>query len=431
MSRRFVPATFRALRHRNFRLWFFGQGLSLVGTWMQTMAQQVLVYRLTGSAVALGVVNFVAVIPLVPFALWGGSISDRLPKRTVLLVTQTIMLVQALVLGVLVSTGTVQPWHVYVMSFLLGAVKAVDMPPRQSFVEDMVEGTEDLGNAIGLNSAIVNCARMLGPSLAGVAVAVMGEALAFFVNALSFVPVMVGLCLMRGLPPPNSQKRSAGLAADTAEGIRFLVKERTLLILLSLIAASSFLSMPFNTLMPFFADSVLKESAQPLVTLLCGGEKPWMQCQVPEALPLGILLTAFGLGSIVGALLVASLPARVRRGPILTFGNLCFSLFLLVFAASQSMALSVALMVLVGISYVLQTTLVVTLLQTLSPAYVRGRVMSLLFVATQGMTNLGGLQAGVVADRIGAPLAIGTSAMLALVYGLWVAIRYRQVRQLP
>ena len=143
------PATFRALRHRNYRLWFVGQGISLIGTWMQTMAQQVLVYRLTGSAAALGMVNFVAIVPLVPLALWGGSISDRVPKRTIILITQTIMLIQALLLAVLTWTGIVQVWHVMVLAFVLGAANAVDMPARQAFTVDMVEGKEDLTNAIG------------------------------------------------------------------------------------------------------------------------------------------------------------------------------------------------------------------------------------------------------------------------------------------
>src|SRR5512143_2474329 len=195
-----IGTTFRALRHRNYQLWFFGQGVSLIGTWMQTMAQQVLVYRLTGSAIALGIVSFMGVVPLVPFALWGGSLSDRIPKRRLLLITQSLMLLQAIVLGLLTWTGLVQIWHVYTMAFLLGAFKAVDIPARQSFVVEMVEGREDLTSAIGLNSAIHNSARTLGPSIAGLVIATRGEAAAFMLNSFSFLAVIASLLLMRNLP---------------------------------------------------------------------------------------------------------------------------------------------------------------------------------------------------------------------------------------
>ena len=280
------PTTFRALRHRNYRLWFFGQGTSLVGTWMQTMAQQVLIYRLTGSAAALGLVNFVAIIPLVPLALWGGSISDRASKRTIILITQTVMTIQALLLAILTWTGTVQVWHVMALAFVLGAANAVDMPARQAFTVDMVEGKEDLTNAIGLNSAIFNGARAIGPALAGLAVAATGEGTAFFLNALSFIAVIISLLMMRNLP--NSSVRppqDARLGSHMLEGVRFVLQQQTIFVLISLIAVSAFLSMPYNTLMPVFGDVVLKDSAQPVVNYLCGGSNPLMHCQAPEALP--------------------------------------------------------------------------------------------------------------------------------------------------
>src|SRR5512135_911140 len=198
-----IGTTFRALRHRNFQLWFVGQGISLIGTWMQSMAQQVLVYRLTGSASALGIVSFIQVLPLLPFALWGGTLADRLAKRRIIMITQTLMMIQAALLAALAWTGQVQVWHVYVMAFLLGAAKAVDTPARHSFVVDMVEGKEDLTSAIGLNSAIHNMGRTLGPALAGVAVAALGEAIAFLLNALSFLAVIFSLLAMRNLPAPH------------------------------------------------------------------------------------------------------------------------------------------------------------------------------------------------------------------------------------
>jgi len=267
---------FRALRHRNYRLWFFGQGLSLIGTWMQSMAQQVLVYRLTGSASALGIVSFMTVLPLVPLALWGGSLSDQVSKRNLLLVTQGLMAVQAILLAVLTWTGIVQIWHVYSMAFFLGAFKAVDTPARHSFVVEIVEGREDLTSAIGLNSAIQNGAKTLGPALAGVFVAVTGEATAFMVNSLSFLAVIVSLLMMKDLPHVSSERKKTNALAHMAEGIRYIFGQQTLLILMSLVAVSSFLSKPYQTLMPVFAAVNLKESAQPLVTFLCNSEHIWL-----------------------------------------------------------------------------------------------------------------------------------------------------------
>ncbi|HSA99178.1 MAG TPA: MFS transporter [Anaerolineales bacterium] len=430
-SRQRVAVTFRALRHRNYRLWFFGQGVSLIGTWMQSMAQQVLVYRLTGSAVALGIVSFMVVLPLVPFALWGGSLSDRVSKRTIILITQTLMMIQAVILAALTWTGTVQIWHVYVMAFLLGTFKAVDMPARQSFVVEMVEGKEDLTSAIGLNSAIHNGAKTLGPALAGVSVAMLGEAVAFFLNGLSFLAVIVSLLWMRDLPRIIPEKQENGhIVTHMAEGLRYVFGQQTLLVLMSLVAVSSFLSRPYQTLMPVFADVTLKESAGPLISFLCAGKFALLNCRAPAAIPLGLLLSAVGLGAVAGAFLVASLPEKARRGRMLTLGNLTFPFFLLLFVSSHSMLLSLVVMLFVGLSHVFQNAMANTLLQLTTPDPLRGRVMSLYSLVSHGMTHVGGLQAGFVADWAGAPISIGVGAGFSLLYGLFVAVRYRRVRNL-
>lgn len=422
---------FRALRHRNYKLWFFGQGLSLIGTWMQSMAQQVLVYRLSGSASSLGIVSFMTVLPLVPLALWGGSLSDRVSKRNLLLVTQTLMLLQAILLALLTWWGAIQIWHVYLMAFLLGAFKAVDTPARHSFVVEMVEGKEDLTSAIGLNSAIQNSAKTLGPALAGVFVAMTGEATAFFVNSLSFLAVIISLLMMRNLPKVSKERaENTSMVAHTIEGLRFVFAQQTMLILMSLVAVSSFLSKPYQTLMPVFADVNLQESARPVIAFLCNGEHLFPNCQAPEALPLGLLLAAMGLGAVMGALLVASLPEHARRGWVLTVGNLSFPLLLLIFVTSSSMVLSLVLMVLTGLTRVMQNAMANTLLQITAPDAMRGRVMSLYSLVSQGMMQLGGVQAGFVADWIGAPLSIGIGAAISLAYGGYVAVRYRQVREM-
>src|SRR5512136_2467680 len=200
-----LPAPFRAFSHRNYLLWFLGQRISLVGTWMQTMAQQVLVYRLTGSAAALGIISFIGLIPLIPLSLWGGSIIDRFPRRTILLVTQVIMLLQAMLLAMLTWSGRIQVWQVYLLAFILASVNAVDLPARQAFTVDMVEGKEDLTSAIGMNSAMFNAARAIGPALAGILVATTGEGNAFFFNGLTFIAVIISLLMMHGLPKPISR----------------------------------------------------------------------------------------------------------------------------------------------------------------------------------------------------------------------------------
>jgi MFS family permease len=425
------PHLFRALKHRNYRLWFMGQGVSLIGTWMQTMAQQILVYRLTGSVVALGMINFLPLIPLVPLALWGGSLSDRVSRRSIVLVTQVISLVQAVILAALTWTGAVQVWHVYALTLLLGAVNAIDMPARQALTVDLVDGKEDLTNAIGLNSAIFNGARALGPALAGVAVATTGEAMAFLLNALSFLAVIISLLFMRNMPKkPMVEVQKAKVGGHMMEGVRYALKQQSVLVLISLVAVSAFLSMPYSTLMPVFASDVLNQSAAPVVDFLCEGQYPLLRCQAPEALTLGILMTAVGIGAVTGALLVASLPNGARRGRMLTIGNLTFPIFLLIFASSRSFALSLIALLGVGVCFVWQNALANTLLQIITPDHMRGRVMSLYSLMVQGMMRAGGMQASLVAGWLTAPISIGLGAALSLAYGLFVALRFPKVRDL-
>ena len=426
-----LPGTFRALRHYNFRLWFFGQTISLVGTWMQTMAQQVLVYRLTGSATSLGLVNFISLIPLLPLSIISGSLADRVSKRKIILFTQVMMMVQALLLAVLTKTGTIQVWHVYVLSFFLGAVTALDMPARQAFTVDMVEGKEDLTNAIGLNSATFNLARALGPALAGIIVAATGEGNAFFFNAITFIAVIISLLFMRNLPQSSRPiDKSIGQLDHITAGFKYIVSNRVITVLISLVAVSAFLSMPYNTLMPVFAQDILSGSAAPVINYFCDPQTGLFTCQSPQALPLGILLTMVGFGAVVSALLVASLSEGSRRGWLLTIGNLSFPLTLLVFSFSRSFVLSAIVMFFTGMSFILQNILANTLLQLSCPDELRGRVMSFYTMSFQGMMRLGGLQAGLVSDWLSAPLSVGIGAALSLAYGLFVAIRVPQIRQL-
>lgn len=428
-SARHLPPTFRSVAHRNFRLWFAGQGISLVGTWMQYMAQQVLVYRLTGSAAALGIVSAIGLIPVIPLGLWGGSIADRAPRRTIILLAQSVMMVQAFVLALLTWTGTVRIWHVYLMALMLAAAQAIDLPARQAFIVDMVVDRDDLTNAIALNSAIFNMARALGPALAGTVVAAVGEGPAFLINGLSFLAVIVSLLMMSQLP--DRRRKDVGpLAQHLAAGFRYVVGHRIILILTSLVAISAFLSMPYNTLMPVVADDILRESAAPVVAFLCDGEHALMRCKTPEALPLGMLLTAVGVGAVIGALGIASLPGNARRGRWLTAGNLLFPLLLLGFAASRSFVVSLLLLMGVGLSFVAQNSLVNTMIQLTVPDEVRGRVMSLYSLTFQVSMRAGGFQAGLVADGFGPAVSIAVGAAISLAYGVFVAIRYPKLRNM-
>ena len=258
----------------------------------------------------------------------------------------------------------------------------------------------------------------------------MGEAAAFFLNSLSFVAVIFCLLRMRNLPAPPSSQGNNHQRRHITEGVRYVLQQETLLVLMSLIAVSAFLSMPYNVLMPVFANQVLRESAAPIIQFLCLGDQPLLRCQAPEALPLGMLLAAVGIGAVSGALLAASLPEQARRGRLLAIGNLCFPLVLLFFAGSRSMILSASLMVLVGMSFVLQNSMANTLIQISIPDELRGRIMGVYSLMHEGMSHVGGVQAGLVADWGGAQLAIGSGAAISLAYSLFVAFRFPRVHKL-
>ena len=391
---------------------------------MQNMAQQVLVYRLTGSAAALGMVNFLALIPLIPLSLVAGSLTDRYSKRNIILWSQLLMMAQAFIMAVLVWSGTIQVWHVYAMALILGMINAVDVPARQAFTVDMVEGREDLTNAIGLNSAMFNGARAIGPAAAGLIVAAVGEGWAFFLNGFTFSAVILSLIFMRNLPARQPIKQM-NLSKHMLEGLYFIRGNRAIFYLVTLIAVSAFLSMPYSTLMPVFAGEVLGQSAQPVVETVCR----YFTCQAPEALPLGVLLTTVGIGALVGALVVASLPANAPYGKLMTFGNLAFPLLLMIFSGSRSFLLSLVVMFFTGISFVWQNALANTLLQIVSPDELRGRIMSVYTMVFQSMMRLGGLQAGLVADAVSAPFSVFIGAVFSLLYGGFVALRVPELRK--
>src|SRR5512145_1893585 len=292
-----LAATFRGLRHRNFRLWFFGQFTSLVGTWMQTVAQNWLVYQLTGSARDLGLVNFVGAIPLVPLTLYAGAIADRFEKRKVIFWCQAAMMLLAFLLAFLCWTGAVRLWHVLLLAFLLGAAQALDTPARQAFVVELV-GKEDLGNAIALNSGIFHGARVIGPALAGILVASVGISISFFLNGASFFAVLGGLFLMDATLIRRT-RADGEEGKDLLGGIRHVAAHRLPTAVVLLISLSSLLAMPYYVLVPVFAKEILGRDAGAY----------------------GALMSAAGVGAVLGSLHAASARGSRHKGALLTAGS--------------------------------------------------------------------------------------------------------------
>ena len=377
----------RALRHRNFQLFFSGQLISLIGTWMQSIAQSWLVYRLTGSPVLLGAVGFAGQIPVFLLAPIGGALADRHHHRRIVIVTQTSAMVLALILAALTLTGTVQVWHVLVLSSLLGVVNAFDIPTRQSFLVEMV-GREDLMNAIALNSSMFNGARVIGPAVAGILVSTIGEGWCFFANGVSYLAVIAGLSMMRLGPRPRPD-RTASTLENVLEGFRYVRRTTPIRALLLLVGLVSLVGMPYTVLMPLFADAILHGGARGL----------------------GVLMGATGVGALLGALIVASRPGLRGLGKVTAAAAAGFGVCLMLFAFSRWFWFSVAVLVPTGLCMMLQMACTNTLIQSMVPDRLRGRVMAVYSMMFMGMAPFGALFAGVVAGHLGAPLTVGLGAV--------------------
>jgi MFS family permease len=381
---------FTALRHRNFRLFFIGQLISLIGTWMQRIAQAWLVLELTNSPFLLGVVGALQWMPVLLFSLVGGVAADRVSKRGMLVVTQTLQMLQAAVLGWLVLTGAVRFWHIAALATALGFTSAFDIPTRQAFIFEMVEGA-DMMNAVALNSTIFNAARLFGPAIAGLAIATMGMAWAFLSNAISFIPVIIALLMMR-LQRGAAVTVRAGLVAHLNEGITYIRRTPVALQIIALIAAQSVFVLNFNILVPVFAKDVLHQ----------------------EAAGFGFLMSAQGAGAMLGALVVASLSHRGPR-PVFLFGGAgVLSLAELLLGGIHGFAVASVVLALAGASLVMFTATANTALQVMSPDHLRGRVMSMYSIVMGGMTPAGALVSGALAQFWGAPGALATGGAIGL-----------------
>jgi MFS family permease len=405
-----VWVTLRALRHRNFRLFFGGQLASLIGTWMQNIAQSWLVYRLTDSSLLLGAVGFAGQIPVFLIAPIGGATADRHDRHRLVIATQVTSMLLAFVLAGLTLSGKVQVWHIFVLAALLGTVNSFDIPARQSFLVDMV-GKADLMNAIALNSAMFNGARIVGPAIAGVLVASIGEGWCFFVNAVSYIAVIVGLLVMR-VDTPRKLAAAGPPLQHIIEGFRFVKRTRPILALLSLLGLVSLAAMPYSVLMPVFADRVLHGGARGL----------------------GILMGATGVGALLGALTLASRSRLRGLGLLIACSCGGFGAFLILFSLSRHFWLSTALLVPVGFCMMLEMSASNTLIQAIVPDDLRGRVMAVYSMMFMGMAPFGALMAGALADRIGAPITVALGAIAcvggAILFGMRLPNFRAEARQL-
>lgn len=399
-----LRTTVRALRHRNFQLFFSGQLISLVGTWMQNIAQDWLVYRLTGSSLLLGVVAFVSQIPIFLLAPVAGLVADRYNRHRIVIATQSTSMVLALTLATLTLTGRIRIWEIMVLASLLGVVNAFDIPARQAFLIDMV-GREDLLNAIGLNSSMFNSARIVGPAIAGIVVASVGEGWCFFANGISYIAVIAGLLMMKLSRQAALQHHGSALE-NMIEGFRFARHTAPVRALLMLIGFVSLAAMPYTVLMPIFAGSILHGGARQL----------------------GELMGATGVGALLGALTLASKSGVEGLGKLVWRAAVVFGGSLVLFAWSRHLWLSMAFLVPAGFGMMLQMACTNTLLQVMVPDRLRGRVMSLYSMMFIGMGPIGGLLGGALAARIGAPWTVSIGGIICLIGGAIFAQRLPAMR---
>jgi MFS family permease len=399
-----TPGWRGALRHRNFRLFWFGQMISLVGTWMQSVAQAWLVLLLTHDPFWLGVVAAVQFTPVLVLGLFGGIVADVLPKRPTVIATQAILMVLALVLAGLSWTGVVQVWHILVLAVALGLVNAVDMPTRQAFVMEIV-GREDVANAVAMNSAMFNAARIVGPAIAGLVIGIAGVTICFLLNGLSFIAVIAGLAAMREADLHGGARlaRPTGVrdvGANLAEGLRYVRHTPVVLLAVCLVGLVSTLGMNFNVLMPAMASDVL----------LVG------------ATGFGFLMAAMGFGSLVAALAVAML--RTPRLSVMLVGGVALGVLELLFAGIRAFPLSLVAVFLAGAGAIAMTATANSAIQLAVPDKLRGRVMSVYMTVFAGSTPVGGLLAGWLASSFGSPVALafggGTTALVTVAAAIWV-----------
>jgi len=391
--------SFSALRNREFRLFWFGQIISLSGTWMQSVAQGWLVYSLTKSPFYLGLVAAAASLPILLFSLIGGVIADRFPKRNLLLLTQALSIIPALALGTLTGLGLISVWQVAILAAFLGTINAFDIPTRQSFLIEMV-GRESLVNAIALNSAAFNGARIIGPTIAGILIAYLGIPACFFLNALSFLAVIVALSMMkiRG----ERRMKSEGMITDLKKGIGFMKSSREITSVITLVAIFSFVGLPYISLLPVFAGEVFHAGAKGL----------------------GFLMAASGVGALTAAVAIAARGSIRNTMKFMSVAGLFFSSALFIFSLSRSFWLSLVVIMTGGWGMMSYLAAANSHIQLSVPDELRGRVMSVYSLVFLGTVPVGNSIMGLVADGIGTTNAVTIAGMICIAASVVFAKRY-------
>jgi MFS family permease len=396
----------RSFKYRNFRLFFIGQSISLIGTWMQGLAIGWLAYKLKGSALVLGAVAFSGQIPALFLTAFGGVAADSFNKHRILIITQTLALIQAFVLAMLVIYGHITIWLLMLLNACLGIINSFDMPTRQSFLIDMIDNKEDLSNAIALNSSMVNFARLAGPTLAGFIVAAFGEGMCFLINALSYLAVIASLLLMKTAPRATPAKISIWLQLKT--GFQYSFGFAPIKYIILLISLVSLTAVPYMVLMPIFAKDIL-----------LGGPKT-----------LGFLMGSAGTGALIGAIYLASRKTVLGLGSITAIGTCLFGAALVLFSFSRAILLSEGLMFFAGLGMMIHLAATNTILQTLVSNDMRGRVMSIYTTAFMGVAPLGSLLMGSLANRIGAPSTLTISGSICIVLAAAFAYKLPAIKLL-
>lgn len=397
-----VKSILRAFAHRNYRLFFGGQAVSLIGTWMQQVAMSWLVYRLTNSTMLLGIVGFSSQIPIFLFASLAGVFADRHNRHRILVVTQVLSMLQALTLAALTLAGVVAVWHIILLSIVLGLINAFDMPARQSFLVDLVEDKTDLGNAIALNSFMFNGARLIGPSIAGILIALVGEGPCFLLNGISFGAILVALLAM-SIPGRPEGKESGSFLRGLWEGYTYAYHTQPIRSILTHLALMSFMGMPYTVLMPFFARDHLH-----------GG---------PHTL--GFLMAASGTGALLGTVYLASHKTIRGLDRLIVVASGVFGVGLIAFSFSYRFWLSLAILLFLGFGLIVQMASCNTIIQTIVQEDKRGRVMSLYAMAFAGMVPFGSLFAGALSARIGPPYTLIVCGIACLLAAILFARRFR------
>jgi MFS family permease len=412
-ERRISPRnTFAAMRYPNYRIWFAGQFVSLFGTWMQVTAQGYLAYQLTKSSAFLGYVAFANGVPVWLFMLYAGSVADRVPRKTLMLYTQSAMLVLAFVLALLTFTGAVRPWHILVLAFLLGIANTFDSPARLALVNQLVDDKRHLPNAVALNGSMFNMATALGPAAAGAVYALLGPSWCFTINGLSFVAVIAALLLMRLRPVPLSPRDQSPMVG-IVEGLTYVWRHENIRALILLIGVTSLFGLSFAALIPAWAVKVLHGNTTTGATIN------------------GLLQSARGIGALLAALTIATVSHLKVKGHIATFGTFAYPVALLAFAVARSTALASLLMALVGFASILVVNLCNVLIQSQVEDSLRGRVSAVYSLVFFGMMPIGSLLIGWLAQWTSEPVAIIVSACGALTGAVLIWILVPRLRAMP